>query len=232
MSKTRNYKRYERKFIVELMDFYQVEAIIKCHPAAFRTIHHPRFINNIYFDTPNFNYYYDNHFGKADRVKVRIRWYGDSLREAQNPFLEIKYKKGLVGDKQAFPLPPFTIEPFLEKRALMNHILQAEIPDHIKAWIKNLEPKVANRYRRRYFLTMNKRYRLTVDTSIQYFGVEGRRSTLKKCYSEEAMSILELKYKMADEETAGDITMHLPFRMDKNSKYVNAVDCFNYMGAV
>lgn len=232
MSKTRNYTRYERKYIVELMDLYQVEAIIKCHPAAFRSIYNPRFINNIYFDTPNFNYYYDNHFGKADRAKVRIRWYGNSLREAQKPFLEIKYKKGLVGDKQAFPLPSFTIGPLLEKATLMNHILQADIPDPIKMWIKNLEPKVANRYRRRYFLSADKRFRLTVDNSIHYYGIESRRSTLKKCYSEEAINIIELKYRLEDEEEASDIALHLPFRMDKYSKYVNAVDCFNYMGAV
>lgn len=224
-------KRYERKFIVESMDAYAIRDIIRFHPAAFHPIYNPRFINNIYFDTPNFNFYYDNHFGKADRVKVRIRWYGN-FKKAAHPYLEIKKKSGLVGDKEAYRLKPFQILDLFDTRKVMNHLQECDLPSGLKTWLKDLEPKILNRYRRQYFLSGDKQFRMTFDEKIRYFAVEGVKSSLKKCYSDYSGFVLELKYKVDEEHEAGEITRFLPFRIDKNSKYVNGVDCFNYMAAV
>jgi len=232
MTDAQRTKRYERKFIADQRDFYSIQNIIKFHPGAFRPIHRSRFINNLYLDTPNFKFYYDNHFGKAERIKVRIRWYSDRFKTAANPFLEIKRKHGLVGDKEVYPIEAFTIGTYLDTRQLMNHLQNASLPDDIKAWIKHLEPKIANRYQRCYYLSADKKFRLTLDRTIEYYAAEGRMSTLKKCSPYQKNCIVELKYKVSDEINADEITRHIPFRINKNSKYINGVDCFNYMAAV
>jgi len=224
-------KRYERKFVVDSMDAYAVRDVIRFHPAAFHNIYNPRFINNLYFDTPNFNFYYDNHFGKADRVKVRIRWYGE-FKNAAHPYLEIKKKNGLVGDKDVYRLKPFQIGSLFDTKNIMRHLQECDLPANLVRWLKDLEPKILNRYHRQYFLSGDKNFRMTFDDKIQYFAVEGKKSTLKKCYSDYSHFVLELKYTVNQEHEAGEITRHLPFRIDKNSKYVNGVDCFNYMAAV
>ena len=45
-------QRLERKFLVEDLDVHEVESIVRLHPAAFRKLYAPRWINNIYFDSP------------------------------------------------------------------------------------------------------------------------------------------------------------------------------------
>lgn len=227
-----NKKRYERKFIAEGMDLYNIHTIIRYHPAGFRPIYHPRYINNIYFDTPGYNFYYDNHHGTSERKKVRIRWYSNQLKDVKNPYLEFKQKNGLVGSKKVYPLSSFSLNKNIDIRMIMRQIEKDKLPEEIRNQLSRLEPKITNRYRRQYFLSADKKFRLTVDSSVSYYAVTGRRSVLRPCYNYNRTIILELKYDVEDDLTAGEITRHLPFRIDKNSKYVNGIDCFNYMGAV
>ena len=99
--------RYERKFRISGMSVHGVEQIVKSHQAYFKEIYNERDINNIYFDTQNLTHYYDNSYGKAQRKKYRIRWYGGLSGKIENPILEIKIKDALLGTKKAFLIKPF-----------------------------------------------------------------------------------------------------------------------------
>ena len=101
--------RYERKFFVENISSSAVEALVKNNPLMFSEIYHPRYINNIYYDTPLLNNYYDNLDGNFNRNKVRIRWYGDLTGHKINSNLEIKIKKGELGKKLFYPIKNFSI---------------------------------------------------------------------------------------------------------------------------
>ena len=100
--------RYERKFqVLTNVSVKELVAITKSNSAFFKEVFHERQINNIYLDTDEYKFYFDNVDGVADRQKARIRWYGNTLGELEKPKLEIKLKKGLVGDKWTFTLDPF-----------------------------------------------------------------------------------------------------------------------------
>ena len=99
--------RYERKFLISQLSRHEIESIIRLHPAAFSEIYHQRFVNNIYFDTVGLSAYKDNLTGISDRLKVRIRWYGDLFCLIEEPFLELKIKRGFLGGKLRFPLASF-----------------------------------------------------------------------------------------------------------------------------
>ena len=43
-------KRYETKFSIMDLNFYEIENIIRTHPAIFNKIFYKRRVNNIYFD--------------------------------------------------------------------------------------------------------------------------------------------------------------------------------------
>ena len=88
--------RYERKFKISEIDRNYVETLVKYHPAMFSEIFHERIVNNIYFDTLNMDYYYDNKSGSSKRMKVRIRWYGNQFGLIEKPVLELKIKDGLI----------------------------------------------------------------------------------------------------------------------------------------
>ena len=86
--------RYERKFLIENSRIQSIEGVVRLHPALFCGIYAPRFVNNIYLDTDLFLNYRNALDGIANRLKARIRWYGDSFSAAGSPRLEIKGKEG------------------------------------------------------------------------------------------------------------------------------------------
>ena len=84
--------RYERKFLVSELNRFEIESIVRLHPAIFSEIYHQRSVNNIYFDTMNVSNYLDNINGVKQRLKVRIRWYGDLFGFIDKSVLEFKIK--------------------------------------------------------------------------------------------------------------------------------------------
>ena len=52
-----------------------------------------RWVNNIYFDNFNLDFFNQSIEGISRRAKVRLRWYGD-FSKLENTVMEIKYKKG------------------------------------------------------------------------------------------------------------------------------------------
>ena len=89
---TKNF-RYERKFIAPALTYSEIKSTIKHHPYMFSEIYHQRHINNIYFDTINLNNLSANVDGFSNRIKIRIRWYGDLFGRIKKPVLELKIKK-------------------------------------------------------------------------------------------------------------------------------------------
>ena len=96
--------RFERKFTVNRLSKQGIELVIKQNSAFFSKIYKQRYINNIYLDTPNLTFFFDNNAGKSNRKKIRIRWYGDMFGMISYPILEFKIKTGDVGNKFSFPL--------------------------------------------------------------------------------------------------------------------------------
>ena len=79
--------RYERKFLISSMTKHDVENLIRHNPRMFSEVFHKRCINNIYFDSPRLNNYFENVFGVMQRTKIRIRWYGELFGEIKQPIL-------------------------------------------------------------------------------------------------------------------------------------------------
>ena len=96
--------RYERKFYLSGEDYDFVRMLILNNPASFRNVFYPRMINNIYLETPGFDYFYDNVNGLQLRKKIRIRWYDETFAHQKKLTLEYKLKNGLLGDKISYPL--------------------------------------------------------------------------------------------------------------------------------
>ncbi|UCC51019.1 MAG: VTC domain-containing protein [Anaerolineaceae bacterium] len=214
--------RYERKFFISDLTSHEVEAIIKLHPAIISEIYYPRYVNNIYLDSFAMNSYFDNVDGVADRIKVRIRWYGDMFGVIEKPVLEFKIKRGLVGRKESFPLKSFSIDEHLQLDCIVDLFDRSDIPADLRLNLGAVEASLINRYRRKYFLSADKRYRITIDTELTFCPVEKARFLHK--YVDYASTVLEVKYHPEDNRQVTRITSHFPFRMTRSSKYVNGID--------
>ena len=106
--------RLERKFIFQQTSAKDIEILIKLSKSGFQEIFYERHINNIYYDTLNFDNYYNNIDGVSDRVKYRIRWYKNFFLNSKNAIFEIKRRKGLLVTKDTLPLNNFFLNKYLD----------------------------------------------------------------------------------------------------------------------
>lgn len=216
--------RHERKFLIPDLDRFEVESLVRLHPALFREPYPPRTVNNIYFDSAGLGNYLDNLDGVGDRTKFRIRWYGELRGKIGRPVLEIKRKQGLLGTKRSFPLIAFRVGSELDRDGLRRLFEESDIPDPVRDQVKALLPSLLNRYRRRYFVSADARVRLTLDTEREFFALGPRHNSLVHARRDHRVTILELKYAPADETRAAEIATRFPFRATKSSKYAQGVE--------
>jgi len=216
--------RYERKFTAHDTERALPLAHIRRHPALFRSIFEPRIINNIYLDTNNFQFYHNNKIGIAERKKIRIRWYGQTFGQIQNPKLEYKLKSSLVGDKWVFDLKSFQLNAGFDGSQLQKIFEQSDLPQPILDDLRQVQPTLLNSYFRTYFLSANTNYRLTFDEQMKYYKIDKGLNHFMEKYQDSHDFILELKYTPEHDHSANQITQHLPYRLNKSSKYVNGID--------
>ncbi len=215
--------RYERKFVVGDMDYHSIFQQIRMHPAAFREIFHPRYINNIYLDSSEMDFYFDNVSGKGSRKKARIRWYGDMFGNISKPVLEFKIREGFLGNKISFPLSSFVLDDNFTLKTLKKTYETSDLPQWAYEVMMLLKPSLLNRYKRKYTLNFDGDFRLTLDTDLSYHLIGSNNNTFMQSFESEDV-IVELKYDFAKDKKAASISNKLPFRLTKSSKYVNGVD--------
>lgn len=215
--------RYERKFAVNDMEYFGIQQQIILNPAAFSPLYYPRYINNIYFDTPELDFFYDNVSGKSDRIKARIRWYKNQMGLIEKPVLEFKIRKGFLGNKISFPLDSFLLDDSFTLQYIKEIIRKSDLPVWASEILEGLRPTLLNRYKRKYFISFDHKYRLTLDSELSYCRIgDENNSFLDSYHSTE--NIVELKYSKENDDNAVFITNNIPFRLTKSSKYVNGIE--------
>ena len=85
----------------------------------------------------------------------------------------------------------------------------------------SLVPVMVNTYDRSYYMTSDKKFRITIDWDMRFGNFQTDLRHLP--YKDENGIVLELKYDAIFEKESDRITQHIPFRLTKNSKYVNGV---------
>lgn len=198
--------------------------MIKFHPACFSEIFHQRTVNNIYFDSYGLTHYYDNIEGSPERIKVRIRWYGDTFGKIEKPVLEFKIKKGLLGKKETFELNTFTLDTHFNQAEIANALKNELVPKHIKNEMLSLKPTLLNSYTRKYYLSADKNYRITVDKNLTYYKIGYTGNTFTNKSIDYNATVLELKYDSSLEHEANIVATNFPFPLTKNSKYLQGLE--------
>ena len=221
-SKVDNF-RYERKFYIEGLKKEDVEAMLKLHPGIFREIYYERTVNSIYLDLFNLENYYDNLNGADKRLKVRIRWYGDLLGLIENPMLELKLKHNLHCGKLVIPLKPFTLDNNFSIDVMRSVFKNSSLDEVLSLHLKELNFSLLNSYSRKYFLSADQGYRITIDTNLSSYGLSPYKNNFLYKVTDYIGVILELKYNKSQDIFADNITNYFPFRMTRSSKYVTGI---------
>ena len=216
--------RYERKFLVDMIDEHQIKALIRLHPAMFVMPYPPRWVNNIYFDTAQLDNYLDNINGAVDRGKVRLRWYHGLFDEAANTTLELKIKRGWVGRKIQYPLGRFKLGDDFSNTSIQMYFENGNLPKDVISLIRTQHAVLLNRYKRWYFATHDGRFRITIDAEMVFYHLDQNRNAFRYRYDADHIRIVELKYQKIDDPSAGKVASFFPFPVYKNSKYVMGLE--------
>ena len=214
--------RYERKFEARGVPLASIEMILRLHPVGFRTAFPDRDVNNVYLDQPDLRTFRAHVNGAMKRQKFHLRWYGAAF-DAARPVLEVKRKHGVVGTKTRFAMPGFRYDPELDFEPLRHSVLEHIDEGGVAEFIAGASPVIFNRYRRRYLLSADRRFRLTIDTALRFERIRRAGFGALASFEERGLAILELKYAADDDADAARISARFPFRLGKYSKYLQGV---------
>ena len=221
--------RFEFKFIEQSTQLSGLDSWIAKHSAGFTTAYPPRFINNVYFDSWNYQAYWNNASGQSDRTKVRFRWYGDLLNP-QSGTLEVKRRLNQMGWKELYKIdaPVFGREDELDKplrwgairREIRNHL-----PGNGRKWFDAFpRPILINQYRRSYWQSRDQKVRLTVDSQERVFDQRfGARPNWTRAANLPEIVIVEIKCAREDRKLGAEIASSCPVRASRHSKYVKGL---------
>ena len=217
--------RYERKFLVEELMPFQVAALIKRHPRLFYAPYPPRYVDNLYLDTPDMVNYFDNVSGATQRRKVRVRWYGDPFGEIARPMLEVKRKDGIVGTKYTYPLAAFPMDARFCDRVFQRALAESDLPPNASLALRGLRVVLFNRYYRHYYATRDGGFRITLDTLMEFYKVNGKFGNQFAHHQVNTRDVVvELKYEIEKDPQAHRVASFFPFRVTRSSKYVQGVE--------
>lgn len=222
-----NIYRSELKFICYNHNYHTLKNWIKLNKFNFFKEYKDRYINNIYFDSHSYKAFNDNLTGLPSRLKVRYRWYGDlfSNEKKNEGFLEFKFKKNIYGHKKIFKIDGLTLQKETNWKLIKSKILHSLPPEYKIIFNSNLEKILINRYNREYFVSENKKLRVTLDKGIKIFD---QRFAIKKPnftfenYTQDYL-VIEFKFNKEDKMYLNDLDINIPIKASRNSKYINGV---------
>ena len=215
--------RYEMKMVAPVSEWAQVRAMLNVHPAGFHAAYPRRRVNNIYFDTINLDSYAENLSGIAQRMKLRLRWYGKEI-VIRRGILELKCKLAGPGWKLSHAIG-VTID-LGRKRwpAIVAAIRRDAPPRFVSALDVAHRPIVINHYERDYLISNDGRVRITVDgPQSVYSQLATSVPNLRIDCSRHGCIVVEAKVDTEHRDRLIDVLSDLPLHVGRHSKYVTAV---------
>jgi hypothetical protein len=216
--------RQEIKFVARHTEYHHVHRWLRLNSAVFHRPYPDRWVNNIYFDTYNCSAYSGNLLGDSSRTKVRYRWYGTQVTPAAGTF-EIKKRRNHFGWKILFNVSsaPYNGNPNWD---IIQRLLLEKLPREGKAWLeRNPFPVIINRYHREYFVSYDKKIRITIDANQTVWDQRYKPflNYLNRTHLPNTI-VVEVKFDRKNRGLASKVLQGVPLRLSRHSKYVNAVN--------
>lgn len=212
-------RRQEIKFALPGVMLSDARLAVALHPIGFRESYPPRQVNNVYFDSDDLVNLKMNEAGLSNRVKVRIRWYGELSRMA-SPVLELKFKSGTYGWKVQHP---FGEDFDLTARSLtdLSREMQSRLPPSLSCFMDfSSRPVLISSYQREYYANVGGDVRATVDHQLRFFDQRLNFWPSLTQSFEPNVVVVELKALAGAETIVREVASQFGWRVSRNSKYV------------
>ena len=177
-----------------------------------------REINNIYYDTLNFESAKNNLDGISNRTKYRVRWYKKNLQYS-NCNVELKIKREKLIKKIIIPT-----------NLNYSDVINKDFFDLVKNSLNNKNINDRNLYIQKFFQTVQNKYhrvyysyndiRLTYDTKIYYKNL--RMRSINEWYNDN-LNVLEIKFNEEKLNQARQLISRIPLVPMRHSKYLRGL---------
>jgi hypothetical protein len=179
-----------------------------------------------------------------------LRWYSSDYLQGNtssrqkstiittSPHFEIKKRSGDLISKHLLPTLavfnglksniPVSIHPLFKMAPdsfTKNFTYESEQKQELYLQkIKQYQPVIFNAYTRHYFLSANKKVRITIDTDVRFYEIYHKIINWRRYYQLQAL-VLEIKSSLSDANEIIDTAKYFPYSLSKCSKYVLGVMC-------
>ena len=103
-------------------------------------------------------------------------------------------------------------------------INDSNINSTLKFTLQDQIPVLLNRYRRKYYESNDKKFRITIDDDQSFYKIKAYNNDFLYKYEDSDSIIVELKYNINSDSEVANITNALPFRLTKSSKYARGIE--------
>jgi hypothetical protein len=193
-------------------------------------------VRSIYFDTPNFDYYFEKVEGIKNRKKIRLRGYnqGDYLQEV---FLEIKRKYNVPIVKYRASMPYGDAIEMFRTTSINGYSFQQQGSGHgyenanrffYQIYSRNLRPVVLVVYEREaFFSKFDKTVRITFDKGLRGLAYPSIENLYKEDDLQAALSnefIIEVKFNKRFPMWLAPVLSRYGLKSKSASKYTITLD--------
>jgi SPX domain protein involved in polyphosphate accumulation len=220
--------RQELKFVIPAEDRHRALHQIRTNDGFFCKQYPDRQVNNIYFDSHDYDAYWDNLSGVSTRRKTRYRWYGSSLVPTAGA-MEQKFRRNHLNWKQLNKVQESIAREndswFSIRRKLIS-CLPRELSHHL---YENPVPVLVNRYQRSYFISRESDIRITLDTELTFHKQGNILPNFTRKVSLSNYIILEIKFPVRSKDKYLKLMPRFPFPVSRCSKYCIGVQAINQL---
>ena len=130
--------------------------------------------------------------------------------------MEIKIKSNnLIGSKKRYNLRPFILNNNYSLKKFKNNLIESKVNKEVVEYLSIFNLCLLNSYKRKYYISKDKNFRITIDFSMKYFRIKQFQNNIFPCINDNRNIVLELKYPQNFDNYANKITNNLPFRLTK-----------------
>jgi hypothetical protein len=214
--------RYELKLVCDPHRLAQARSWIRLHPAGFVVAYPPRRVNSLYLDTPHLSSFDESLAGVSERQKLRLRWYGEGVREIK-PVLEFKQKRNLLGRKKRVQLP-CKLDLTSSWREILGAVWACVEPEWWVLLQTANQPALFNHYQREYYATPDGALRVTLDYACAAYDQRlSLRPNLRVPLPVADRVVIEIKAAPEHAERLQEAVAQFPALRTRNSKYVGSL---------
>lgn len=223
-------RRFESKYKVSSHQYYKIKnALLPYMQLDGFTRADPKnryLVRSLYFDTLDYQAYFEKISGDCNRVKFRIRTYVESIEDDPTIRVELKVRKGVMMEKFGYFVTASQYREFMQgwHWPLENNPVLDEFERNLH--IKHLRPKLLVEYRREGFQSRSREnIRITFDHQVRSaFSASLFPDKIFLRPHHPHVIILEIKHSEEQPGWLRDIVQQHSLKIVANSKYAQGIE--------